>query len=659
MSQDELRIQSQYVLPDNTDKIPLRDMPKDQSQYQKRLEAKNSSIIHRTKEEKLCNYIAMGETCKRETCRLSHDISAYLKTRQNDQAQTTPCLFSQKGYRCPYGVRCIHFLSHTTVSEETVVDEAGNEQKTLVPHFTDHEKAFPPPEQNDLSLELKERIRKNKYNYNLSKSIIVPQMNTLFPPNPPQKSKPDTSDVQPTPDIQPLKREHSDGNDTIDTVLSKDKCEDQSSIIYPEKEPDTTSKPGKFHNKLYLAPLTTVGNLPFRRICVEFGVDMTCSEMVLARRICEGTNSELSLLHRHPSETCFGVQVAASHVDKLSQTVEMILKECKPGVDFFDFNSACPVDQFCNQGMCAALLDRPRRLEQLVRGFSLSIKTVSDSLGVQPVPLLVKMRMGVSDNKITAHKYVPHLKREWGVEALVLHGRTKQQRYSKLADWEYIGRCYRDSRLVSSLLPPPTSGEHDDSPLSIFGNGDVFNWRDAAAALDGIETELGRTNPVCDSIMVARGALTKPWIFSEIKARKDMDISATERLEIIRRYSEYGMEHWGSDSQGVEKTRQFLLEWLSFLYRYVPVGLVEGGVLAEWQNGQAIRPDFVTSPVFELSASNRQQLNVRYPRYTGRNELETLLSSDKASDWISITEMFLGKVPDGFQFHPKHKSNAY
>ena len=78
---------------------------------------------------------------------------------------------------------------------------------------------------------------------------------------------------------------------------------------------------------------------------------------------------------------------------------------------------------------------------------------------------------------------------------------------------------------------------------------------------------------------------------------------------------------------GVETTRRFLLEWLSFLHRYVPVGILE-------------KPP--------------QRMNERVPDFRGRGDLETLLSSPKCSDWVNITEMFLGKVPDGFAFVPKH-----
>lgn len=189
---------------------------------------------------------------------------------------------------------------------------------------------------------------------------------------------------------------------------------------------------------------------------------------------------------------------------------------------------------------------------------------------------------------------------------VTLHGRSREQRYTKLANWDYIGD------VVKAVAPKP-----------MFGNGDVFNFEDY--------NEFRAKSGVA-GCMIARGALIKPWVFKEIKDQKHYDISAQERLDIIRDYVNYGLEHWGSDDKGVETTRRFLLEWLSFLHRYVPHGILE-------------KPP--------------QRMNERIPKFFGRDDLETLLSSPKGADWVKITEMFLGKVPDTFAFEPKHKAHGY
>jgi len=102
-------------------------------------------------------------------------------------------------------------------------------------------------------------------------------------------------------------------------------------------------------------------------------------------------------------------------------------------------------------------------------------------------------------------------------------------------------------------------------------------------------------------------------------------------MEMLQMFVNYGLEYWGSDNQGVTTTRKFMLEWLSFLHRYVPTGLCD----------------------------RAQRMNQRPLPYKGRNDIESLLASPEAKDWIRITELFLGNVGENFHFEPKHKSNSY
>ena len=346
--------------------------------------------------------------------------------------------------------------------------------------------------------------------------------------------------------------------------------------------------------KLYLAPLTTVGNLPYRRVCKRLGADVTIGEMALATQLLQGQASEWALLRRHPEEDLFGVQLCGGYADSLCKVAQLVEDTCE--VDFVDVNMGCPIDLVCQRGGGSALLTRPDRIKEIVQSMS----------RVLSCPLTVKIRKGFHDNQDNAHRdIVPHL-REWGAAAVTLHGRTRQQRYSRCADWEYIQRCARESS------------------VPVVGNGDVYTWRD-------YHDNVGGEGQVATA-MLARGALIKPWLFTEIKERRDWDISSGERLDLLRQYVRFGLEHWGSDGKGVETTRKFLLEWLSFLHRYVPVGLL----------------DRVTP-----------KMHLRPPAFYGRDHLETLMGSDNARDWVRISEMLLGPVPADFSFHPKHKTNSY
>ncbi|XP_036623859.1 tRNA-dihydrouridine(47) synthase [NAD(P)(+)]-like isoform X2 [Trichosurus vulpecula] len=345
-------------------------------------------------------------------------------------------------------------------------------------------------------------------------------------------------------------------------------------------------------NKLYLAPLTTCGNLPFRRICKQFGADVTCGEMAVCTNLLQGQSSEWALLKRHHTEDLFGVQLEGAFPDTMTKCAELLNRTVE--VDFVDINVGCPIDLVYKKGGGCALMNRSNKFEQIVRGMN----------QVLDVPLTVKIRTGVQEKVNLAHRLLPEL-REWGVALATLHGRSREQRYTKGADWQYIQHCVDVA-----------------SPMPLFGNGDILSYEDANLAL--------RTG--VSGIMIARGALIKPWLFTEIKEQRHWDISSGERFNILRDFTNYGLEHWGSDTQGVEKTRKFLLEWLSFLCRYIPVGLLE---------------------------HLPQKINERPPYYLGRDHLETLMASQNVDDWISISEMLLGPVPPAFTFLPKHKANSY
>ena len=170
-----------------------------------------------------------------------------------------------------------------------------------------------------------------------------------------------------------------------------------------------------------------------------------------------------------------------------------------------------------------------------------------------------------------------------------------------------------------------SQSEDEMFKIPVIGNGDIFSFTD-------YEEKIAREG-ISNTAMLARGALIKPWLPTEIKEQRHWDISASERLEMLKTFVKFGLEHWGSDDLGVNHTRRFLLEWLSFLHRYVPVGLLE------------VLP---------------QQMNQRPPvNMCGRSDLETLFLSSHCADWIRISEMLIGPVPENFEFQPKHKANGY
>ncbi|CAL5431178.1 unnamed protein product [Camellia sinensis] len=175
-----------------------------------------------------------------------------------------------------------------------------------------------------------------------------------------------------------------------------------------------------------------------------------------------GQASEWALLRRHSSEELFGVQICGAYPDTVARIVELIDQECT--VDFININIGCPIDIVVNKGAGSALLTKPTRMKSILQAAS-----------------------GTIDRPITV-----------------------KQRYSKLADWEYIYQCARKA----------------PDALQVLGNGDVFTYLDWNRHKSDC--------PDLSTCMIARGALIKPWIFTEIKEQRHWDISSGEHLNILK-----------------------------------------------------------------------------------------------------------------------------
>ncbi|KAK5646984.1 hypothetical protein RI129_005448 [Pyrocoelia pectoralis] len=531
---------------------PETKKPRLSKKERRKLHGQNKSrpVFKQDKEKELCNSlintIAGNErsTCTKNKCFFMHDVQEYLNTKPTDIGDQ--CYnFITSGF-CTRGITCRFGKEHITSDGFNII----NEDKQKERHKTNTV--------NQLSHDLQNLLKKRNYDFKLAEKIVR------------------YNDLQ----VKKYKKTPTTSSSITDEDIIKTLGREKRSLDWK--------------NKLLLSPLTTVGNLPFRRICKEFGADITCGEMAMCSSLLQGMPQEWALVKRHHTENVFGVQLCANNPHLLTKCGQMLEKEID--VDFVDLNLGCPIELVYREGGGCGLLRRPRVLEACIRSLS----------QVLSIPLTVKTRTGVYSTENIAHDLIPKFG-EWGASMVTVHGRSREQRYTKLADWQYIGRC------VESAMPLP-----------VIGNGDILSYEDYKTAIDNC--------PGLTGVMIGRGALIKPWIFTEIKEQKLWDISSSERFDIIKKYVNYGLEHWGSDTKGVENTRRFLLEWLSFLYRYIPVGLLE-------------RPP--------------QKINERPPRFHGRDDLETLMASPVASDWIKISEILLGKVPEGFQFLPKHKSNSY
>ena len=290
------------------------------------------------------------------------------------------------------------------------------------------------------------------------------------------------------------------------------------------------SEPEPFQDAVVLAPLTVGGNLPFRRLCVELGARVTFGEMAMVRKLLGGSPSEFALLKSHPAEPFFGVQLADNKPDSLAEGAR--LAESR-GARFVDLNCGCPIHEITRRGLGASLLRKPSRLGRLVAAMAQAVK----------VPVTVKLRVGWREDEANVSQ-VARVCEENGAAAISIHGRTREQRYSRAADWEIVGRVAAERS------------------VPVIGNGDILTHYEARERMERCGVR---------SVMLARGALIKPWLFREIREGRTLLPTPEERLGVLWRFVELLREHFGTDERGQKRTLRFLPWHMNFFCRYVPL----------------------------------------------------------------------------------------
>jgi tRNA-dihydrouridine synthase 3 len=278
-----------------------------------------------------------------------------------------------------------------------------------------------------------------------------------------------------------------------------------------------------------LGPMTKGSNLPYRRLCVELGARMTVSEMTVARRLKQKRRSEFALIRRAPEEPCFGVQLAGNQPDEMAWAAALAASR---GAEFVDVNLGCPIDYFTSKGLGAALARQPKRVQRIVEEMARALAGV---------PVTVKFRLGWNAEHLN-YLDVARAAVDGGAAAIVVHGRTRDARYRTAADWNAVGE-------VAAAVPVP-----------VVGNGDLLFPHDVAAA---------RARSGCAAVMVARGALIKPWLFREM-TEGYLDLSADERLAIYGRYVALALEHWGDHDRARAQVADFTRWHFGFWCRYAP-----------------------------------------------------------------------------------------
>ena len=276
--------------------------------------------------------------------------------------------------------------------------------------------------------------------------------------------------------------------------------------------------------KLWLAPLSGLTDWAFRNICKQNGADVIVSEMVSADGLIHNYAKSIPYAKFDENLRPFGIQIFGSNAETMAKATDILIP-LQP--DFIDMNMGCPVKKVVKRGAGSALMKTPKIAKEIVK----SVKKILNNTNIH---LTAKIRSGWDKNSINALDFSKMLQDE-GVEIIIIHPRTRAEMFCGKSDWNII------KEIKQNLSVP------------IVGNGDITSKEDAKKMYETTS---------CDSIMIGRGALGKPWLFNEIKSdNNDFIISNEKKLEVISNHIYLAIKNEKDEEKAVKKMRTHLLHY--------------------------------------------------------------------------------------------------
>lgn len=264
----------------------------------------------------------------------------------------------------------------------------------------------------------------------------------------------------------------------------------------------------EFNHIAFLAPMAGIADLAFRELCVQYGAAYTVSEMVSSKGLTMGDKKSAQLLTLGNDRPA-GVQIFGDDPEIMAKAAIKCL-DFKP--DIIDINMGCPAPKIAMNGGGASLMKKPELAYEITKAVVQAVD----------IPVTVKIRKGWDDESVNAVQ-MAELAEKAGADAITVHGRTRQQMYSGSVDYDIIAQ-------VKKAVGIP-----------VIANGDIKDEQTAAIMLE-------KTN--ADAIMIGRGALGNPWVFSKINAYFDEcrvlpEPSVTQKMAVMLKHIQKIIEYKG------------------------------------------------------------------------------------------------------------------
>jgi tRNA-dihydrouridine synthase B len=265
-----------------------------------------------------------------------------------------------------------------------------------------------------------------------------------------------------------------------------------------------------------LAPMDGYSDWPFRSLCRELGSAMSYTEFVKVEKILSRSKEPAKRLYFTEVERPITFQIYGDDPDLIIKAA-LIVQEWKP--DIIDLNMGCPAKSIADRGAGVGMMPSPLKIARTFKKLTSTLR----------VPVTGKIRLGWDKNK--NYKLIARIVEENGGSLIAVHGRTKEQRYAGNADWDAIAE-------VKSLVKIP-----------VIGSGDV-------RTVDDIQRMKNHTG--CDAVMIGRGALANPWIFSGLDREQ---VPPEQVQETVRRHLAKSVEFYG-DEDGSRLFRKYAVQYL-------------------------------------------------------------------------------------------------
>lgn len=229
---------------------------------------------------------------------------------------------------------------------------------------------------------------------------------------------------------------------------------------------------------LFLAPMEDVTYKSFRYLCKKYGADVMYTEFIASEALIRDVARTIRKMTIFDFDRPLAIQIYGSNIDSMVMAAK-VAEQSNP--DFIDINFGCPMKKIASKGAGAGLL---RDIPKMVKMAEEMVKAVN-------IPVTAKTRLGWDFDDMPIVEVAERLQ-DVGIKALAIHGRTRSQLYTGSADWSLITAVKNNQRMN----------------IPIIGNGDITGPEKARALLE---------QSGVDGLMIGRGSIGRPWIFSEIR----------------------------------------------------------------------------------------------------------------------------------------------